>query len=232
MEQVDRPGLPPEPPDVAAVHQRAPGGRVPQGELLQAGDLRDDGGGVQELDPPRDPVPVRVVGVLEREEGRVVHGLQVAEPGHRGRHELGDPGGPGREALGGEAGGGPVLELGAAHLPHGVEARRRGPAEAGEVEDQVALPLPGVALVARGRVEDGTHPLLHGEASAELLVALQVDGHLGRGQPVQRRVQHGVVLRQVREEEVAGGEGGAQQEEGEEPSHGGTGRGQGRFRQD
>jgi len=136
-----------------------------------------------QLKSTADAIPVPVGGILERDQGRVVHRVQESKAGHGRRSEFRHTRGARGKGFGGITGDGPLLQLWATELAHEVESRRTGPPESGEVEHRVSLSIADVALLAGRCDEHGAEPVGNGEATGELLVAYQVLPDLGGAQP-------------------------------------------------
>ena len=190
MKQVHGEGLLPEAADVLAVDQCPTRVRIGRATALELERLFDELARVVELESTRDPVVVGVRRIGECDQRGVLYRIEETEAGDgrwvERRYAHGLHGHDLRRIARDRA----MLELRTAELDHRIEARRAGTPETDEVEDRVALPVTGVAPLARRRDEDRAQAVLFGEDTTELFVACQVLPDLRSGHPCDGPVQY------------------------------------------
>jgi hypothetical protein len=172
-------------------------------QQLEPAHLGQQVGRPDELDSAGDAVAIGIGGVGEREERRIVNRLEKTQAGHAWRGELGDSGGTGGDHFGEVGENRPMLKLGASLGPHRVEPSVHHPAEAGQVENRMTLPVADVATGAGGGDENRAEAIGAGKHPAEFRVAGEERGPLRAGEPVQRAFENLLRVGSVGEHQIA-----------------------------
>ena len=203
VQKVDGQSLLTEAPDVAPIDHGASGSRIGRPPGVERQDRFDQLARLVDLQAAADSISVRVARVCQRDQRRVVHRVQEPEAGHRRWQEARHAGSHGRHFLGRVTRNRTMLELRPPFLDQRIESRRLIPPEAEEHEGRMPLSVSDVALLARGRDEDGAESVGHAETPRELLVTSDVLAHLRGGHALDRPVQELILRTSIRRQNSA-----------------------------